>query len=572
MRPANNNIINKKQLKTNVYFADDLKKSGDYNKAIKLQSRDCFDDVREFVINSRDNSNLYRRVGILYGLRRTGKTYLMYQIIDSFDDEQKKKTAYIAVKQNNNMTQLLCDLNVLKEHDYKYIFIDEVTLLEDFIDVSSILSDGYSSIDNMRFLLTGTDSLGFQFAKESGLYDRCTMFHTTMIPFHEFSRLTGINDIDQYIQYGGTLNIDQQKNHDFDDPDGYIKSSIAENIQNTLSYAEHGTYYYELRPLFEKRELINGINRIIHAENNKFVLKTIQDEFRSSDYSTARNNIYKDPKLTGYPEIFDRLDEEQIISELMERLKIVNDTKYINEYSDKIFLIIKDYLEDLDVLKIYKSNFVLRKRDSGFEDKEIFTQPGLRYAHLEELLNILYKDKFFNSLSEQQKTVITERMKNTLKGKMIEDIVFSETAEYAEIGKKTGRWDSNIEIFSFDSKYPKHFQYDMIVKNRETGNIDIYEIKRTPEPFEGQKRNLLNKEFQDTVINSIAKGYKVDKTVVLYRGKSFFDKDCIYCNINEYLNEIPFGYERVSKMLEDIAHPDDRLKVTDTDRDILDEF
>lgn len=31
------------------------------------------------------------------------------------------------------------------------------------------------------------------------------MVHTTRIPFSEHSRLLGINDVDEYIRYGGTL-------------------------------------------------------------------------------------------------------------------------------------------------------------------------------------------------------------------------------------------------------------------------------------------------------------------------------------------------------------------------------
>lgn len=71
------------------------------------------------------------------------------------------------------------------------MLLDKVTLMRDFIDSAALLS--------------GTDSLGFWFALRQELYDRAKMIHTTFIPYREHSRLLGIDQIDEYIRYGGTL-------------------------------------------------------------------------------------------------------------------------------------------------------------------------------------------------------------------------------------------------------------------------------------------------------------------------------------------------------------------------------
>ena len=57
----------------------------------------------------------------------------------------------------------------------------------------------------MKIVLSGTDSLGFWFALHQELYDCAITIHTTFIPFREHSRLLGIDSIDEYIRYGGTL-------------------------------------------------------------------------------------------------------------------------------------------------------------------------------------------------------------------------------------------------------------------------------------------------------------------------------------------------------------------------------
>jgi hypothetical protein len=59
----------------------------------------------------------------------------------------------------------------------------------------------------MKVVLSGTDSLGFLFSESEELYDRCIMLHTTLIPYREFERVLGIEGIDNYIRYGGTMSL-----------------------------------------------------------------------------------------------------------------------------------------------------------------------------------------------------------------------------------------------------------------------------------------------------------------------------------------------------------------------------
>ena len=84
------------------------------------------------------------------------------------------------------------------------MFIDEVTLISDFIDSAAILSDIYSAM-GIKIVLSGIDSLEFWLEVHEELYDRAVMVHTTYIPFSEHSRLLSIIDVDEYIRYGGTL-------------------------------------------------------------------------------------------------------------------------------------------------------------------------------------------------------------------------------------------------------------------------------------------------------------------------------------------------------------------------------
>ena len=72
--------------------------------------------------------------------------------------------------------------------------MDEVTLMEDFIEGASLFSDIASS--GMKIVLSGTIQF---FSKEEQLYDRCIVLHTTFIPYREFENVLGIYGIDEYI-------------------------------------------------------------------------------------------------------------------------------------------------------------------------------------------------------------------------------------------------------------------------------------------------------------------------------------------------------------------------------------
>lgn len=119
--------------------------------------RDLYDALSEYVFGPPQD-----KVPILYGLRRTGKTTLIRQAILSMTPDQINKAAFIQIGKENTLSQLYVDLQELERLGYQYIFIDEVTMLEDFIEGAAIFSDIFAA-GGMKIVLSGTDSLGFLF-------------------------------------------------------------------------------------------------------------------------------------------------------------------------------------------------------------------------------------------------------------------------------------------------------------------------------------------------------------------------------------------------------------------------
>lgn len=489
------------------------------NSVEKYGKRDCFSTLQKFVNGSYDG-----KICILYGLRRTGKTTLLFQMLSELPIE---KTAYIKVQTIDDMSRLTKDLKTLFELGYRYVFIDEITLLSDFIDTAAVLSDVFSMM-GMKIVVSGTDSLGFAMANRDELYDRSVTIHTSFIPFREYARLLNIRSVDSYIEYGGTLKME---NMSFDDPDAafdevafrddestrkYIDTAISRNIQHTLKNDHYGEYFNQLRELYEKGELTNVINRIVQHMNHRFVLRVVEDEFKSHDFGSAKELLLHDLPAERATVLYD-VNEKQIF----ERLKAIIEVKeksettvpITQEHIDKV----KKYLLMLDLIVNCPERY-----ESGKQAEHIvFSQPGMRYAIAKALVYSLMQDAYFASISEADKAYITGKILDDVKGRMLEDIVLLEVRKTAP---------STMEAFKF--KFDAGGEFDMVIYDKASQNCRIYEIKHSTEANEKQTLHLRDAEKCQIVENRFG---PISGKFVLYRGKDTFAEDVQYLNVENFL-------------------------------------
>lgn len=489
------------------------------NSVAKYGKRDCFSTLQKFVNGSYDG-----KICILYGLRRTGKTTLLFQMLSELPIE---KTAYIKVQTIDDMSRLTKDLKALFELGYRYVFIDEITLLNDFIDTAAVLSDVFSMM-GMKIVVSGTDSLGFAMANRDELYDRSVTIHTSFIPFREYARLLNIRSVDSYIEYGGTLKME---NMSFDDPDAafdevafrddestrkYIDTAISRNIQHTLKNDHYGEYFNQLRELYEKGELTNVINRIVQHMNHRFVLRVVEDEFKSHDFGSAKELLLHDLPAEQATVLYD-VNEKQIL----ERLKAIIEVKeksettvpITQEHIDKV----KKYLLMLDLIVNCPERY-----ESGKQAEHIvFSQPGMRYAIAKALVYSLMQDAYFASISEADKAYITGKILDDVKGRMLEDIVLLEVRKAAP---------STMEAFKF--KFDAGGEFDMVIYDKAGQNCRIYEIKHSTEVNEKQTIHLRDAEKCQIVENRFG---PISGKFVLYRGKDTFAEGVQYLNVENFL-------------------------------------
>ena len=490
----------------------------DFSASIKdYKKRELYSAIERYVYG-----DTHDKVFILYGLRRTGKTTLIRQIIYNMKDEEKNKSVFIQINPTNTLAEVNKDLRKLETLGYKYVFIDEVTMMDDFIQGAALFSDVFAS-SGMKIVLSGTDSLGFVFSEDEQLFDRCFLLHTTFIPFREFANVLGIHDIDQYMEFGGTMSQsgDNYNKAIFGTKKStaeYVNTAIARNIQHSLKNYQYGSHFRNLKALYDKGELTNAINRIVEDMNHDFTIEVLTRTFKSHDFGSAKDIMRKDRE--NPTDILDDVDGEKITEKLKKLLRILNQEEQKIEIQDAHRLEIKEYLDLLDLtcdIPLVNMNDLSSKKVTT-----VFSQPGLRYSQAESLIKSLMMDETFSNVDAQERKRITERILDDIKGRMLEEIVQLET-------KKT---NPNLEVFKLQFAVG---EFDMVVYDPENVCCKVYEIKHSKEKSPFQYRHLINEE---NCKQTEFRFGKILEKVVLYRGETCEEENGIhYKNVEEYLIE-----------------------------------
>lgn len=493
--------------------------------ASQYERRDCFSKIQDFLKTPAAD-----KVCLVFGLRRTGKTTLLKQLVLAMNEEEQKSAIYIKASTENTIEELNADLKLANKLKYKYVLIDEITLIEKFIDNAALLSDVYA-VQGMKIVLSGTDSLGFWFAQNEELYDRAVTIHTTFVPFREYSRLLKIDDIDEYIRYGGTLKAGETN---FEDSDvnafdasfrtdestrRYIDTAIAQNIQHSLKCYDRGNHFRNLIDLYKKDELTNAINRIIEDMNQAFTVDVITRDFKSSDLGSAKDLLRREKDETKRTDFLDTFDASDVTKKLMEILKIRNKERQTIEIEEVHIQEITEYLKALDLLEIvYTENIPISNKK---QERIIFTQSGMRFCQAQVLVYSLMQDEVFGFLTGELRDIITEKILEDVRGRMLEDIVFLET-------KRTYGSKRNVFKLKFASG-----EFDMVIQDKTKKQCEIFEIKHSKEPFPAQYRHINDEE---KIALTEAQFGKVVRRCVLYRGESQMQENGVeYKNVEEFL-------------------------------------
>lgn len=483
------------------------------------KKRACFQQLHNYIYGSVQD-----RVFILYGLRRTGKTTMIRQIFAEMSDAELAKSAFIQTTTKNTLAEVNRDLQYLQTQGFQYVFLDEVTLMEDFIEGAALFSDVYATC-GMKIVLSGTDSLGFLFTKDEQLYDRCILLHTTFIPYREFESVLGIQGIDEYIRYGGTMSlggIHYNEASTFaskESADEYVDTAIARNIQHSLRCYQYEGHFRNLRNLYEKNELTSAINRVVEDINHRFTLEVLTQDFKSHDLGISASNLRRD--RNNPTDILDRIDLSTVTEGLRKLLEIRNKPEQTVVLDNAHVFEIKEYLDLLDLtqdIDIRSLPDVSRKFS-----RTVIAQPGLRYAQADALIRSLLQDETFAALSLLERTTVQERILDEIRGRMMEDIVLLET--------KLANPKKEVFVLQFPIG-----EFDMVVFDPAAGSCQVFEIKHSAEGLPQQYRHLIDEEKCAQTEHRFG---PITGRFVLYRGEDrMLENGVVYQNVEDYLKQL----------------------------------
>ena len=501
--------------------------------AAAWERREKFDRLIGFVRAPREP-----KVCIVYGLRRTGKTTMLMQAVNQLSPEQFDSAAYIKATSAATMREMDRVLRDLERDGVRYAFVDEVTLMDDFIGMAALFSDTYAAA-GMKIVLSGTDSLGFWFAMDEELYDRAYMIHTTAIPFAEFRRVLGVRDIDEYIRYGGLMKVGETA---FDDVDArsdeasfrddestrrYIDTAIARNIQHSLRCFNHGRKFLALRDLHEAGQLTDVINRIIEDMNHDFLVSVLLRDFKSHDLHSAAQLLYAKDDGSDRFDLLNSIDERRVTACLMDILDLWNKDERNVAVSEAHLSNVRDWLQALDLLRFTP----VKSSDwTDMPPHAVFTQPGMRYAQAQALVFALSRDEKLARCDPAVVERVRDKVLEDVKGRMLEDIVVSETLR--ALPRES---DPLKRVTAFKLAFPSG-EFDMVVHRPEQRSFELYEVKHSAQPDDRQARHLRDAEKIAAV--EARHGTVVSRTV-LYRGKSFEAADGVaWRNVEDYLESL----------------------------------
>lgn len=483
------------------------------------KKRECFQRLHDYIYGAMQD-----RVFILYGLRRTGKTTMIRQIFAEMSDAELAKSAFIQTTTKNTLAEVNRDLQYLQTQGFQYVFLDEVTLMEDFIEGAALFSDVYATC-GMKIVLSGTDSLGFLFTKDEQLYDRCILLHTTFIPYREFESVLGIQGIDEYIRYGGTMSlggIHYNEASTFaskESADEYVDTAIARNIQHSLRCYQYEGHFRNLRDLYEKNELTSAINRVVEDINHRFTLEVLTQDFKSHDLGISASNLRRD--RNNPTDILDRIDLSTVTEGLRKLLEIRNKPEQTVILDNAHVFEIKEYLDLLDLtqdIDIRSLPDVSRKFS-----RTVIAQPGLRYARADALIRSLLQDETFAALSLLERTAVQERILDEIRGRMMEDIVLLET--------KLANPNEEVFVLQFPIG-----EFDMVVFDPAAGSCQVFEIKHSAEVVSQQYRHLIDEEKCAQTEHRFG---PITGRFVLYRGEDrMLENGVVYQNVEDYLKQL----------------------------------
>lgn len=463
-----------------------------------LTPRELLKDVMKYLTSDE------KRLLELYGLRRTGKTVLMFHAINELVNMgvSLEDIVYINCVEDNSLYQIVDYLEPLYfDNKIKYVFIDEITYVDDFISCCNILSDTFYGL---KLVLTGTSSIVFHLAG-SKLYDRYVRINTTYIPFSEWVKIKNDNSLENYIKNGGIIS-------NVDNVNTYINEFINGNIRTSLENGSCSVITSDYERLLSLIKVYpNLVLKVTEGFNNVFTKSVLKSKFNSSITEAFR---YAHRRLTKYEQ-----------KELNDYLENVLKTDFSNLDIEKEDLDTLVYL--LCIADFYNEYTEIVKRNDKFVERKrlLQVQPTIRYNQCKQILDLV-DNKF--SMFGLERNAIEDILYPIIEGKLLEQIIMKNILNIY----------NNYKVFTYRDENIGG-EVDIVIQNNFRECV-LLEVKGNKDVYFKNHKWLVNNAIVKDIKNSFG---SIKRRIVLYNGEDKYlkDADIEYINNKNFLIGIVDG-------------------------------
>lgn len=417
-----------------AFLGDKLTK--EISKCSGLGTRDCFEDLSAWLRDADATPNTM----VLFGVRRTGKTVLLYQSMRMLQDAgvPASDMAYFTLRRDRvDTAELLAYIQTLiYDIGVKYIFIDEVTFLADDMSSLSALYDEFGG-SGAKFVLSGTNTAGFLPVLDEYLYDRALCLSTSYISFNEFNRLMpqGENDVKSYIALGGVFKENvglSSSSSRRETPAGYVRTAITQNICDSL---EHSRLLRQAYPEISSLVLSSRVSEIdtlfykwLEMYSEPLTSDILQNALSVESLSMAARNLRTHGSLTLYKYRKDLADK------IIKRLDLREHTAY----SESLLSELKELLSQLECVKEVS------------EGMSFLVPLQLKVALLDKIVQ--FGKEEYNALQKEHPDLVgwevaEKSIRSTASGVLFEDVIYLSMITYpARFRKYRNKKGEEIDV------------------------------------------------------------------------------------------------------------------------------
>ncbi|MDO5406781.1 MAG: AAA family ATPase [Eubacteriales bacterium] len=442
---------------------------------VQKKRRFCYKQLMGFLLTRGKD------ICALMGIRRTGKTVLMLQAIYDLMTTYHipaERIAYITIGEKNTLDdmELMHAIDRLAAQDVRYIFVDEISYvhmeLED--NTLNLLADRLAK-SGVKIVIAGTFSYAIRLLAKETLFDRMQLIDTTYFSFKEAHEVFG-QDLDTFLQYGGVINFEESS--ELLSPADYMDTAIVQNIVKSIFKSDRRyellmTVPDSMKQGKSEKELQAMVSNLIRITVDTHMKKLVVENL-------ANKSFYKFSDVGRIASAIRSHSEQEALAN--EALDIINLDK------KTYYRILADYIGNSEQIPKETFQAIIRILEEIGIKQDIFRGNDTVSVFIPNYLRYGLCDQIMQAIGDKIREETNQRYDADLAGEILMGSI-QEAVCYLDL-KAAKTIDFDMYRTSDGS-----CEADLVIRNKQEGWIDVYEIKHSSQVVYEQAKHLLNRDF-----------------------------------------------------------------------------